>query len=321
MTNKYTRITSKERIEIASLLKAGKTKNEIAKILNRNKSTIGREIKRNLNGDGIYTAKDAKILMKKRRHDINQKLRKIKNNVRTTIIRKLNLYWSPEQISGWLKRKNIKISHEAIYQFVYEERRDLKEYLRCRKGKYRRRRGTRKRCKERDEAKVRRIDKRPSIVETRSRIGDWEGDTVRGKDNSGSILTLVERKSGLLMARKLEKAKAESVKEETLKGFEGFPKKKIQTITFDNGSEFALHELIERGLKTKVYFAYPYHSWERGTNENTNGLLRQFFPKGTSLEDVSQEDVDKTVKLLNHRPRKRLNYKSPAEVFSVALET
>ena len=251
----------------------------------------------------------------------NQRFRKIESYpwLEEEIEEKLKLYWSPEQIAGRLRRElgRTIICHETIYQYLYHQRRDLKKYLRCQKGKYRRRYGTKIRERRRRKEEIRRIDQRPKVVEKRGRIGDWEGDTVVGKGGSkkGAILTYVDRKSGQLLADKLERATAEEVREKTINRFRKVPKEKRLTFTYDNGTENADYELIERELRITAYFAHPYHSWERGTNENTNGLLRQFFPKKESLEDISQNKVTRAVKLINNRPRKRLNYLTPQEVF------
>ncbi|PIT89109.1 MAG: hypothetical protein COU27_02055 [Candidatus Levybacteria bacterium CG10_big_fil_rev_8_21_14_0_10_36_7] len=163
--------------------------------------------------------------------------------------------------------------------------------------------------------KKRRINQRPKIVEKRARIGDWEGDTIVGKEKMIHILTHTERKSGLLLADKLEKATAEITKQKTINRFNGVPKKKKQTITYDNGSTFASHRETEEKTGIIIYFANPYHSWERGTNENTNGLLRQFFPKKSSFATITQNEIEKAVRLINRRPRKRLNYLTPYEIF------
>lgn len=191
----------------------------------------------------------------------------------------------------------------------------MKRCLRSQKGKYRRRGGTKKRGKIREESKKKRIDTRPEIVETRQRLGDFEGDTIVGKGGRGRLLTHVDRKSGYLLADKLEKGLAQNTRKRTVERFSGLPKAKKCTITYDNGIEFSEYELIERETKMSVYHAYPYHSWERGTNENTNGLLRQFYPKKSSFSEVTQEKLDKVVNLINHRPRKRLGYLTPHEVF------
>ena len=233
------------------------------------------------------------------------------------IVRNLKKYRSPEQIAGLLKQRRGTgvVCHETIYSWIYATRPDLKKYLRQRKGKYRRRGGTKKREQARELGKKRRIDERPMIVETRSRIGDWEGDTILSSGSLHRILTYVERKSGYLIAVLIENGSADLVKEQTIAHFQNIPKSKRLTLTYDNGIEFSAHELIERALGMIVYFAHPYHSWERGTNENTNGLLRQYFPKKSSFSSLTQKDVNQAVRDLNSRPRKRLGYRTPGHVF------
>jgi IS30 family transposase len=316
----YQHITPEQRNELSVLLRAGVLQKDIAKILNKTPSAVSQEISRN-KIEGKYYARIAKEKTKERRVSANQSFRKIENNVwtRNYIIRNTKDYWSPEQISGriklkWPNDKSRHIGKDSIYDFIYSKRKDLVEYLRCQKGKYRRRYGTRIREKERERLKKKRIDIRPRIVESRSRIGDWEGDTIVGIDKS-HILTHVERRSGLLLADKLERGLAELTKEKVIERFASIPRSKKHTITYDNGSTFFEHEMIERETKIDIYFAYPYHSWERGCNENCNGLLRQFFPKKSSFKEVEQKDLEKIVKLINNRPRKRLNYYTPREVF------
>ena len=318
----YKHITPDQRNELSALKRTKIKQKEIAQILGKNRTTIYRELKRNKNKDGKYDARIAKQKTKERRIKSNQRFRKIENNrwLRGYIIKKIKKYWSPEQIAGRMKKdykfdKSKQIGKDSIYDFIYTERKDLVKYLRCQKGKYRRRYGTRIREKQREEAKKKRIDVRPEIVEKRSRIGDWEGDTIVGKERTIHILTHVERKSGMLFADKLERATAELAEEKTIKRFKKIPRKKKRTLTYDNGSTFASHQETERKTKIDIYFAYPYHSWERGCNENCNGLLRQFFPKKSSFADISQKDIDKAYRLINNRPRKRLNYSTPYEVF------
>ena len=312
----YRHITSEQRNELSVLLRANVKKKKIAKLLNKNRTTIWREMKRNKINDKYYAGK-AKRLVKKKRIKANSRFKKIENDkeLRKYIIRKLKRYWSPEQISGRLKANNKQIGKDSIYKFIYNQRKDLVRYLRCQKGKYRRRYGTRIREKERERLKKRRIDTRPVIVETRGRIGDWEGDTIVGK-NKLHILTHVDRRSGLLLADKLERATAEITKQKTIERFNKLPGNKKRTITYDNGSTFAYHELTGKNIGVDIYFAYPYHSWERGCNENANGLLRQFFPKKSSFVNVKQEEIEKAVRLINNRPRKRLKYLTPYEVFN-----
>ena len=239
--------------------------------------------------------------------------------MRDYIVKKIKKRWSPEQIAGRLKKKwphdtRRRIGKDSIYKHIYKHRKDLTKYLRCQKGKYRRRYGTRIREKQREEAKKRRIDTRPAIVEKRGRIGDWEGDTILGKVKQ-HILTHLERKSGLLLADKLAVVSAKETKKKTVARFKSVPRKKKRTITYDNGTTFSDHELTARETGMEIYFAFPYHSWERGCNENANGLLRQYFPKGMPFGKVQQEEIDRAVNEINHRPRKRLNYRTPYEIF------
>lgn len=169
--------------------------------------------------------------------------------------------------------------------------------------------------KAREYGKKRWIGERPETINQRARIGDWEGDTIIGLERTKRILTHVERKTGYLVADFLPLVSAEIVAQKTVERLKKFPKQKRHSITYDNGTEFSAHEIIERKTKMTVYFANAYHSWERGTNENTNGLIRQFFPKRSSFATVTKEDVEKVEKLLNRRPRKRLNYLTPYEAF------
>jgi len=315
----YNHINKEDRIILASLLKAGHSQKFISIQLNKDSSTISRELSRNRTTEGKYLPGYANAKNKERRWSANQSSRKIiiGGELEEYILKKLKIYWSPEQISGRLKTKYDKqiIHHETIYQWIYNRRPNLKKYLRCKKGKYRRRYGTKIREKQRELAKKKSIDDRPEIIDKRGRIGDWEGDTIVGGEKTTGILTYAERKSGYLLADILNRATAENVKQATIKRFYQIPKKKKLSITYDNGTEFSAHETIEERTKIPIYFAHPYHSWERGTNENTNGLLRQFFPKKMPLANVCQEQVAKAVKLINNRPRKRLNYLTPDEVF------
>jgi IS30 family transposase len=311
-------LSSKERIVLEKLKCSGLKQKEIAKILKRTASTISKELSRNKDKNGNYSYKSAKKKLQKRRTKANQKFKKLVSgfSMKQYVTRKLKKFWSPQQIASKLRFKGQKICHETIYQFVYWERPDLKKYLRSQKGKYRRRHGTFNREKVREEAAKKRIDSRPEIVERRERIGDWEGDTIRGGDHKSAVLTHVDRKSGYLIANRMERALAEKVRITTVAEFSKLPKNKLHTITYDNGTEFSEHETTERWLDTNIYFAYPYHSWERGTNENTNGLLRQFFPKGTDFTKITDFDLQAAVKLINNRPRKRLQYHTPQEIFS-----
>jgi transposase, IS30 family len=258
--------------------------------------------------------------------------------------------WSPQQIAGRIKVDweklhkpsssslqqplEYQVTHETIYKWLYslgsdkedpnykddlELKTKLTLTLRYNKGKYRRRHGTRQRRKECEEMKKNRIDTRPQEVETRERIGDWEGDTIVGGEKSQHILTHVDRRSGYLMADKLDHATAIETQLKTLARFRLLPDDKKHSLTYDNGVQFSLHQGTEQKSGIPIFFAYPYHSWERGTNENTNGLLRQYYPKGSMFNHITQPQLDQTVNLINNRPRKRLNYLTPYEVFELGM--
>lgn len=316
----HIQFTRDTRVELAVLLNTGKHQSACARILGMNRSSICLEINRNKDTDGVYRGGHAHKRSRQRRKWGKEPYRKIENDrkLRRHIVRKLKLLWSPEQIAGRLERicKARIICHETIYTFVYDVRPDLVKYLRRHKNKYRRKRGTRVRMKLNKASKVRRIGERPMVVDTRERIGDWEGDTVVGKEKKQRILTYVERKSGYAMADKLDVVTAEIVQEKTYTLFSRLPLHARQTLTRDNGVEFGDYDHdLEEKTHMQVYRATPYHSWERGTNENWNGLLRQFFPKGTYFATVTQYQVQQAVRLLNNRPRKRLGYATPREIF------
>lgn len=310
----YKHLTREERYQIHALRRQGISLAVIALELNRSRSTITRELKRNADAKGYKPAKA---------HDRARTRQSTRRNARqfgtqqwSQVHSYLRLGLSPEQVSGRLKEeRELRISHECIYQHIYSDKRadgDLVQHLRCQKVRRKRyasgqeRRGTLKNRVS--------IEQRPAIVDQRSRIGDWEGDTVVGKGHQGVLVTLVERKSRYTLAQQLDSRHSAGVTEAVIALLR--PHKDLcETITFDNGKEFAQHEFIADSLGAHVYFAHPYHSWERGLNENTNGLLRQYFPKSTNLRKVSQHEVDDAVYRLNHRPRKCLNYRTPHEVF------
>jgi len=316
MPKGYKHITYEERCQIEVLLKSGKNKSEIARILHRDRKTISNEINRNKGLRG-YRHKQAECLAKKRRHVASSKPRKMTKEVIDIIencIRKFQ--WSPEQIRGRLAlENNIAISTERIYQHVWADKKkggDLYLCLRRKAKKYNKRssknagRGFIRNRKD--------IDQRPEIVEKKIRIGDWEIDLVLGRHGTGALLTVVDRVSKYTLITKLPDKSAETVTQALLDCFKGMENLVI-TITSDNGKEFANHEEIAKKLDACFFFAKPYHSWERGLNEHTNGLIRQYLPKKTSFAHINQEDVDEIQSLLNNRPRKCLNFKTPQEVF------
>jgi IS30 family transposase len=314
----YTHITKEQRYKIQAWLEIGMSQKDIADRLEKDKSALSREIGRNKNASGKYTAGLADKTSRKRRKEGKRKSRKLikDKKLRRAVLALLRKKKSPEQIAGRRKRLGKShVVHETVYRYIYDYAPEWKIYLRQRKGKYRRRHGTKERENTREQAKKRRIDERPTIVELRTEMGHWEGDTIRGKEKITGIATHVERVSGFGIGDKLDHVTALSLKEKTVRSFARIPKGKKKTETLDNGIEFSEYELMEKETGMEIFFAYPYHSWERGSNENFNGLLRQYFPKGTNFATVTQKDVDRAVRELNHRPRKRLNYLTPYEVF------
>lgn len=310
----YTHLTQGERYQIAILKKQGLSNTLIAKAIGRSPATVGRELKRNATTGGYEPAPAQQRA--KDRHQGRHNAHSISPQRWECAQKYLRLGLSPEQVRGRLLLEGQHpISHEWMYQRIYRDKAqggDLVSLLRCQKVRRKRyasgqeRRGMLKNCV--------RIDHRPSVVETRTRIGDWEGDTVIGKGQQGALVTLVERKSRYTLAAKVPSRHSPGVGEAIIELL-GPHKAQCQTITFDNGKEFAEHEYIAQRLSAQVYFAHPYHSWERGLNENTNGLLRQYFPKSTNFLQVKQDEVNEAVYKLNHRPRKCLGYKTPHEVF------
>lgn len=316
----YSNITRDERVSLAQLIWAGKNQTEIGERLGKEKSAISREIKRNKDEDGVYRGNHAHKRALARRKNAKYPARKIANNreLRLHVTQKLKEHWSPEQIAGRLKQQEgeVVIAHETIYLWIYTEAPTLKKYLRAKKGRYRRKRGTKAREDKRERAKVKRIDERPPEVGLRTRIGDWEGDTVIGGEKTMRITTNVERYSGYGLGDLMHKVSAEIMHKTLEARFAKVPRSKCHTYTYDNGTELGEDDAgLEAKIRMSVYRAYPYHSWERGTNENWNGLLREFFPKKLCFATLTQADVDRAVKLLNHRPRKRLGYLTPYEVF------
>jgi len=311
---KYRRITYEDRCQIYALSKRGASQEDIAGILGVSQSTVSRELWRN-RGQRGYRFKQAQATAQARQA-IRSRPRKLTAPLRRKIEAKLRqMRWSPEQISGWLFEQGIKLSHERIYQMIWQDKRDggdLWHSLRRRGKRYNKRGGKnagRGLIPDRID-----ISERPTIVARKARLGDWEGDTVVSAGHKGGLLTLVERKTRLAKIIKLPRATAHATHRAAvrrLKPIGDF----VHTITFDNGKEFAAHQDIAHALKAKIFFATPYHAWERGLNENTNGLIRDFFPKGTDFSTIANAEVAKVERLLNARPRKSLGFRSPQEVF------
>jgi len=309
----YSQLTQGLRYQIEILKKAGKNQKDIAELINVSGSTICRELQRNTGKRG-YRPKQAQRKAETRRK-LAVKPLKMTLAIIDLIQAKLSINWSPEQISGWLKvEQDLFISHERIYQHIWADKLKggfLYKTLRH-SGKKRKQYGSKdKRGQIRNRVS---IDDRPMIVSEKTRLGDWEIDTVIGKNHQGALVTIVDRVSKLSLIKKVASKHADIVTEATITLLRPYLDKTL-TITADNGKEFAGHEKIKAALAADIYFAHPYSSWERGLNENTNGLIRQYFTKGSSFENITDKDVDEVMEKLNHRPRKTLNYRTPHAVF------
>lgn len=323
----HTHITKETRIRFSTLLMAGFSLRACARQLSIHHTSLSRELRRNpaVQSGQNYHPGDAHRKTRARRYCANQRWRKILPNskLEQLLIMKITIAkWAPEQIAGWLKtfRRNLHVCSQTIYDWIYRSRTDLVDYLHCAKGKYRRTRQARLRKDKRALlATPRNIACRPKHIESRKTYGHWEGDTVHGAGKTGYIATFVERKSGYLVAAILPTYAYNSsgFAAATAACMSQIPPKYRKTLTLDNGPEMKCAETIERKTGTTVYYANPYHSWERGTNENTNGLLRYFFPKKSSFAALTQDELDLAVMLINTRPRKRLNWRTPQQMLKV----
>lgn len=307
----YQQLTEGERYQISTLRAEHYSPTQIALKLGVHRSTVYRELARNATKTG-YQPDVAQALSHQRR----RRQHKYRINEVTLLLVHLGLEneWSPEQISGVGRMIGCPVSHEWIYQHIARDKAAggvLYHCLRQGHKRYRRRSSTR-RSPIKDAIS---IEQRPAIVETRERLGDWEADTVLGKQGTGALVTLAERKSRLYLVRRVDSKRSGVVKDAIIDMLRPY-KAAVHTITFDNGGEFAEHRAIAEQLGATAYFAHPYSSWERGLNENCNGLLRQYIRKGTDLTTVSDKAVAQAVAKLNSRPRKCLGFRPPAAVFN-----
>jgi len=317
---RYRRLTQDDRVQIYALHKAGHTQAVIAIQLGVSQGTISRELARNSGGRG-YRFKQAQA-MAQARHAAHGKPRVLTKSLRSRIARMLCVQrLSPEQISATLAADGVAISHESLYRMIRRDRLAggrLWQYLRRRAKPYVKRAGkTAGRGIIPDRID---ISARPAVVDRKRRVGDWEGDTVMGAGRRGALLTLVERKTRLTRLALLARATAHATSKAAISRLKPFGAL-VRTITFDNGKEFADHKTIARALRAKIYFARPYHAWERGLNENTNGLLRDFFPKRSDFTKLTHAEVARVERLLNTRPRKCLGFHTPMEAFRAATGT
>ncbi len=314
MTTRYIQLTDNERYHIYTMKRSGFSNSSIAKSMGRHHTTIGRELKRNTGLNG-YRFKQAHQKAQQR-HQMKTKSIKLTKSIQDFIIKKLKIDWSPEIICAILKmEQGISIHHESVYRFIYADKAkggNLYRHLSHASKKNRKRYGKndyRGRIPNRID-----IEERPSIVDKKSRLGDWEADTVIGKGHKGAIVTLAERRSRLYLAMPIARKTAELTSAAVITLLATF-RDYVHTITYDNGREFSAHNIIAEKLDCKGYFARPYHSWERGLNEQSNGLLRRYFPKGMALDKVTTTEVFNAVDKINNRPRKCLGYKTPWQVF------
>jgi IS30 family transposase len=308
------RLTQAERYKISFLLEEKKSITEIALRLNRHRTVIHREIKRN-SCNGIYCPEKAEVLACERQSLCHRHF-KFTSEIRDLVIDRIQFELSPEQVSNYLKiNYHLSISTQRIYHFIGEDRAEggtLYTHLRHGLKKNRTKYGTQDyRGKMKDRVS---IDERPSIVDDQSRVGDFEIDTIVGKAHKMALVTVVDRKSLYTLIGKVETRDAKSVRIVLNDLLEPY-KEDCHTVTADNGSEFAEHVKVREQLECDFYFAHPYCSWERGCNENTNGLIRQYFRKGTSFDHITDSMLQFVMERLNHRPRKKLGYRTPYEVF------
>jgi IS30 family transposase len=308
----YTQLTREQRYQIYALIKGTHNQSQIAAIIGCHKSTISRELRRNCGAHGYYPNQAHQQTRRRQRHSHGPR---IPAATWRQVELLLGQQWSPEQINGRLKLEGRRtVSPERIYLYIYADKRrggSLHRHLRSQKKQRKRYGGYLRRGQIPNRTG---IEQRPAIVASKRRFGDWEADTIIGARHQGGILSLVERKSKLTRLHKLESKAATEVKDTSIALLAPLVDR-VHTITVDNGKEFVQHEAITAALKAPIYFTHPYAAWERGLNENTNGLIRQYFPKKYDFARITNADVQLVAELLNNRPRKTLGYRTPNEVF------
>jgi transposase, IS30 family len=314
----YTQLTFSERHRLYELrTTTDLSLREIAAELGRDPSSLSRELRRNLNPGGVYLPDSAQGIKVERRSQAKLRFSNISEVYSTEIKQRLKQYHSPEQNAGRLKREGkLSIRYETIYQMIYADHQGLgayQKYLRQGRGRRRKRGGTNSK---RGQIPGRvGIEHRPAIADAKIEIGHWESDTMIGSRHSGVIVTHVDKSSKFLVAGLGKNKTSAQINRVTIASFAEIPEEQRKTMTFDNGKEFSRHAELSQKLKVSCFFANPYSSWERGLNEHTNGLLRQFFSKQTNFRLVKPEELENAVDLINNRPRKSLDYRTPFEVF------
>ena len=318
----YAHLTRDERNVIYRMRFLGHSDAEIARCLGCHRSTIGRECRRNAGPDGRYSADSAQTWANVRRRAHLRRPKTGDPRLMAYVDDRLRERWSPEQIAGRLAAhppadlEGCSICHTTIYRSIWsdpERAREFRPFLRIASKPRRKPYG--KPSRQGQILGKRSIETRPAAANERRRLGDWEGDTILGKGHRGVVVTCVDRASRYTIARKVEACATQPVTEQLQQTIRRLPDEKRQSLTLDNGREFARPLELEKKLQLPIYFAHPYHSWERGTNENTNGLLRQYMPKGSDLTEVSPQELAGYVRQLNHRPRQCLGFHTAFEVF------
>lgn len=314
-----TRFNYQMREWLSILLTLEMTCREIGRIMGMHHTSISREIKKNshMTKNGMkYQPFIADTIAEERRaRSRNGKIRE-GTRLERLIERLIKDSWSPDAIAGWLRRSDSAyvVSHETIYRYIYEQRRDLIQYL-ARRHRRRQWRGGKYKNRKKTHIPGRKfIEKRPKSIESRKEFGHYEADTIVSRESKSALLVVIERKSRKIRLKKL-KRKTAALVAEGMSDILGYYQESVKTITYDNGTENSFHQIINKILKCKSYFCNPYHSWEKGSVENAAGLVRRFFPKKTDFAKVTEKQLKRVEKLINNRPRKLLNYETPQEVF------
>ena len=314
----YKHLLPEERDLISQLKSEGKKQYEIAEKIGRHPSTISREFKRNIpkSASKIYFPIKAQNMADLRKYKSRQKERMNNSRVRNIITSKIRLGWTPEQIAGHIKKQRncLRTNHESIYMYIYSEARELIQFLA--RGHNKREKRFQKQGKRMNKIPNRiMIDQRPQVINDRKRPGDWEADTIVSRQSKHALVVLRERKYQKVLIKKISSKTSENFNKAIISMLKNIPEKMRKSITFDNGLENAGHEKIARALNLNTYFCNPYHSWEKGSVENTNGLIRRFLPKKTDFSLIPYAKIRYIENLLNERPRKSLKFRTPNQVF------
>jgi IS30 family transposase len=317
MQKKYYHLTEKERDKISVLHSQGKSPSMIAKIIGRHRSTITRELKKKTSVffRGMYLSNQSHQNTKRNWKNSHKRQRMQDERIKQYVLEKLKNYWTPELISGRIELDlGLSISHEAIYQYIYDGNRDLVKFLPRKHGARKKKWKYRKSKKTHIPNRIP-IENRPSEADRRMEFGHFEADTVVSSKSLSALLVIVDRLTRKTKIKKLARKTAEQASNAIIFALKNLNTINLSTITYDNGSEFCYHEKVNKELKTKSFFCNPYHSWEKGTVENINGLIRRFFPKRTDFDTITDEQIQYVENWINNRPMKCLGFKTPYEKY------